>query len=106
MARVAKVICPNREYNGISATVAFVNGVGETENPRLLDWFREKGYRVEAAEKAATPPQIPPGVNPELVGKTVEELKAYAAEKGHDIGNATSVNGILKKIAALEKAAT
>lgn len=33
-----------------------------------------------------------------LDGKTVEELKTYAAENGIDIGNATSASGILKKI--------
>lgn len=34
----------------------------------------------------------------ELEGKTVEELKAYADEHNIDIGNATSENGIIKKI--------
>ena len=33
-----------------------------------------------------------------LDGKTVEELTAIAAERGIDIGSATSVSGILKKI--------
>lgn len=34
----------------------------------------------------------------ELKEMTVEELTAYAKEKGIDIGNSTSVKGILKKI--------
>lgn len=34
----------------------------------------------------------------ELENKSVEELQAYAVEHGIEIGNATSVNGIIKKI--------
>lgn len=38
------------------------------------------------------------GADDELDGKTVEELKAYAEEKGVDLGQASSKEGILKKI--------
>lgn len=41
-------------------------------------------------------------VNPEAT--EIEELKAYAEEKGIDIGNASSVNGIKKKISEAEEA--
>lgn len=44
---MAKVIAPNKEYTGLSAGVAFANGVGETDNPHLLQWFESKGYEVE-----------------------------------------------------------
>lgn len=40
------------------------------------------------------------GTDDELDGKTVEELKAYAEEKGIDLGQASSKEGILKKIRA------
>lgn len=49
---MAKILCPNKEYNGISASVTFVNGVGETNNLRLIEWFKSHGYTVEEdAEK-------------------------------------------------------
>lgn len=35
-------------------------------------------------------------------GMDVDQLKAYAAEQGIDIGNSTAVSGILKKIKAAE----
>jgi len=38
-------------------------------------------------------------------GMDAEQLKAYAAEHGIDIGNSSSVNGILKKITEAEKTA-
>lgn len=48
---MAKVYTPLKDYNGISASVEFVNGVGETDNENLLEWFEEKGYTVERDEK-------------------------------------------------------
>ncbi|EPY06634.1 hypothetical protein PAALTS15_13557 [Paenibacillus alvei TS-15] len=47
---MAKVIAPNQQYNGLSATIMFVNGVGETDDPHLLEWFSSKGYQVELPE--------------------------------------------------------
>lgn len=44
---MAKVIAPNPEYSGISATVKFQNGVGETDDQELIKWFKEHGYKVE-----------------------------------------------------------
>ena len=86
---MAKIYAPNKQYNGISAGVTFVQGVGESSNPHLLDWFKSKGYEVADA------------VNP-LEEMTVDELKAYAAENNIDIGQSTSQKGILKKILEAE----
>lgn len=47
---MAKVYAPNKEYTGISASVIFVNGVGETDSPALLCWFRKHGYDVQEKE--------------------------------------------------------
>lgn len=38
-------------------------------------------------------------------GMDIEQLKIYAGENGIDIGNANSVNGIIKKITEAEKKA-
>jgi hypothetical protein len=42
-----KIYAPVKEANGIYASVRFVDGVGETDNPRLIKWFIEHGYKVE-----------------------------------------------------------
>lgn len=47
---MVKIVCPNSDYTGVSATVQFVNGVGETANPYLIAWFKANGYAVEDAE--------------------------------------------------------
>lgn len=52
---MAKIYAPNKEYTGISAGVPFVTGVGETDDPRLLEWFRTHGYEVEAPEVFTCP---------------------------------------------------
>mgnify|MGYP000119083825 FL=1 len=43
---MAKVYAPVKNYTGTSASVGFVNGVGETSDARLLLWFAEHGYTV------------------------------------------------------------
>ncbi|WP_277293014.1 hypothetical protein [Veillonella montpellierensis] len=48
---MAKVYAPLENYNGISASVEFVDGVAETDNDNLLEWFEERGYIVECDEK-------------------------------------------------------
>ena len=50
-----KVYSPNKEYTGISATVPFCGGVGETDDPHLIDWFKAHGYHVEEPEKSVEP---------------------------------------------------
>ena len=44
---MAKIYAPNKEYTGMSAGVSFCDGVGETDTPRIIDWFKKHGYRVE-----------------------------------------------------------
>lgn len=45
---------PNADYNGVSAGVTFVDGVGETDNPSALAYFRRHGYEVT---KKPSPPK-------------------------------------------------
>lgn len=85
---MAKVYSPNKEYTGISATVFFVRGVGETDNEALLAWFEEKGYTVEREQEQSKP----------LEKKTVPELKEYAKLNNIDLGEVTKKEEILEKI--------
>lgn len=80
---VAKIIAPNKNYNGLSASVMFVNGIGECTDPYLISWFKKKGYRVEEELN--------------LDKMTVLELKEYAEANGIDLG------GLSKKAEILEK---
>lgn len=68
---MAKIYAPNKDYTGVSASVPFANGVGETSNPVLLAWFREHGYTIGAkategkAKGDQDPPKDPPEDHPE-----------------------------------------
>lgn len=86
---MAKINSPNKDYCGVSASVTFINGVGETDNPRLIKWFKDKGYEVEDEAVKAQ--------------EEIEALKAYALEKGIDIGKASTKEGIQKKIDEAER---
>ena len=58
---MAKIIAPNKKYNGETASVIFVDGVGETADTYLLSWFREHGYTVEETEPGTeTEPETEP----------------------------------------------
>lgn len=103
---MAKIYAPNKQYSGISASVGFINGVGESENPTLLNWFKEHGYHVEEPIKVLVEEKKEPVLEKdevELKDMDAEQLKVYAVEHGIDIGNSTSVAGILKKITDAEK---
>lgn len=45
-----KIYAPVKDADGIYASVRFVKGVGETNNPALIEWFRKHGYRVVESE--------------------------------------------------------
>lgn len=44
---MARIYTPVKGYSGVSASVTFTNGVGETSDVRLLEWFQKHGYQVE-----------------------------------------------------------
>ena len=46
-----KIYAPVKDANGVYASVRFVNGVGETDNPSLIKWFETHGYTIEMSEK-------------------------------------------------------
>lgn len=66
---MAIIKSPNKSYTGVSASVAFANGQGKTDNPHLKEWFKNHGYEVEE-EKAN--PSVP------FESMTIDGLKKYA----------------------------
>jgi hypothetical protein len=70
------IYAPVKDANGVWATVRFVNGVGETDNPALVEWFRKHGYRVEDAKDQNAD-----------IGKKVDVLEAPSVENVADKGD-------------------
>lgn len=55
-----KIYAPVRDFNGWRNNVRFVNGVGETDESHLIEWFKLKGYNVETPlEKCDEVPEKP-----------------------------------------------
>ncbi len=105
-----KIYSPNKNYNGVSASVTFVNGQGETDNPHLIKWFKAHGYKVENTKsKNSKTPEKPsktrksqkPGK--EEPGQDFSEmdddmLRAYAEENGIDLEGDSSREEIIEKL--------
>lgn len=47
MANKVKIKSPNPTYNGVSASLQFVKGEAETDDKWLVEWFKNRGYKVE-----------------------------------------------------------
>ena len=45
-----KIFSPVKDYTGVSASVPFCNGAGETGDPHLIEWFKDHGYIVEETD--------------------------------------------------------
>lgn len=104
---MAKIHAPNKNYNGLSASVMFVNGIGECTDPHLISWFKEKGYRVEydAAELNLPIPDLLGEGDLNFEKMTVKELKEYAETNEIELGEATKKADILEKILEWEEEA-
>ena len=76
---MAQIIAPNKDYNGESASVTFVKGVGETSDAYLIEWFKEHGYTVIDDEAAEVQPEVPPEVPP-VAPETAETEEDPAAD--------------------------
>jgi uncharacterized protein involved in outer membrane biogenesis len=84
---MAKIFSPNTSYNGVSATVSFVDGRGETNNPDLIVWFKENGYHVyevDSDNQAESTPDVDwdkqPQIDADQLTDTNPEAKTEATE--------------------------
>jgi hypothetical protein len=96
---MAKIYAPNKEYTGVSASVPFVNGVGESDNPVLLSWFEAHGYEVEKPKTESKQETTPGGDKPldkDKINK--EQLLAIAAAEGVTVPDGSTKADIVKLI--------
>lgn len=77
-----KIYAPVDNVNGIYASVLFVNSVGETDNPALIEWFRNHGYRVEKCDDS-TKNTVEKCDTPDFETMTPDELREWMREHGY-----------------------
>lgn len=80
-----KIYAPNKQANGVYASVMFVDGVGETDNLLLIKWFESHGYTLEKCDEL---PQVPHETcdepkEPDFDAMTPNELRQWAIENGY-----------------------
>ena len=56
-----KIHSPVHGFSGESAGVQFRDGIGETDNPWLIQWFRDHGYEVVGQLAETTADESAPG---------------------------------------------
>ena len=93
---MAEIRTPVEGFTGVSAGVSFTDGVGHTDDVAALAYFRGAGYEVVEDDEPEV--EIPEG-DPSESWK-VDQLKAYAADKGIDLGDATKKADILAVLTA------
>lgn len=110
-----KIYAPVRTANGVYASVRFVDGVGETDNPHLIDWFIKHGYGVEdnliistVNDKVETnDDQIKPSNDSEFVeiNKLADEpdFESMTPNDLRDWARANGLGGLIKNTRNREK---
>lgn len=81
-----KIYAPIENVNGIYASVMFINGVGETDNTHLIEWFKNHGYTVEKSlEKSdeSVEKSLEKSDKPDFTSMTPDELRNWMREHGY-----------------------
>ena len=86
-----KIYAPVKDANGVWASVLFVNGVGETNTPHLIEWFKDHGYRIEEetispttySEEVLTQVVEKVDSEPNFDGMTPNELREWMRDNGY-----------------------
>lgn len=89
-----KIYAPVKDACGTWASVRFVDGVGETDDPSLIEWFRRNGYTLE--ENVITKRQrveraVPDSTNEmpnEVIGEAIGRVTDESADQP-DLDNMT-----------------
>ena len=95
-----KIYAPIKETNGVYASVMFVNGVGETNKPSLIKWFKEHGYRVEAAKTVTEAIDNVLEIADEVPEKALEDMTPLELR---DWAKANGYGSVIKNIRNKEK---
>ena len=90
-----KIYTPVKNATGTWCSVRFVNGVGETDNPHLIEWFKSHGYEVEEEVKIEKTPteildkvlevveEVPQSNEPDFDSMTPNEIRDWAKANGY-----------------------
>ena len=81
-----KIYAPVKDFNGLRNNVRFKNGVGETDNQLLIDWFIAHGYNVEKSLENcdySIEKLLEECDEPDFEAMTPNELREWMRENGY-----------------------
>lgn len=90
-----KIYAPVKDFNGLRCGVRFIDGVGETNNPAIAEWFRAHHYRVEKCDNSVRIVEEkcdeevlnaviePQNTEPDFEAMTPNELRDWMRENGY-----------------------
>lgn len=81
-----KIYAPVKNANGVWCSVRFVNGVGETDNPHLIEWFKHRGYKIEQPKEVVVEEQS-------VLDEVVESIVDFDAMTPNELREWMKANG-------------
>ena len=95
------IYAPNKNATGIWCSTKFVNGVGKTDDPHLIKWFLDHGYKVDDPH-AVVKPQVKE-VPIEPVEQSEPDFEAMTPNELRDWLKANGYGSKIKNIRDKEK---
>lgn len=94
---------PNPQYTGVSASLPFVKGEAKTEDPWLIDWFKNRGYEVveEKEDNPPSNPQTDPPSETDFSKLTKDEIKAKLDELKVEYKSDDNKDVLIEKLKAV-----
>lgn len=77
-----KIYTPVKDFNGFRNNVRFINGVGETDDKWLIQWFVNHGYIIEKCEKVSEN-SLEKCDEPDFDSMTPNQLRDWMRENGY-----------------------
>ena len=80
------IYAPNKNATGTWCSVQFRNGVGESNDPYIIDWFVKHGYKVEAPTtipKVEVVKEVGEVPQPDFESMTPNELRDWLRANGY-----------------------
>lgn len=107
-----KIYAPVKDFCGFRNNVRFVNGIGETDDPKLIKWFETHGYKLEECDENPNLVTEPQNDQVEVVNDEIE-MMGYAEKTPkfedmtpnelRDWAKANGLGGVIKNTRNKEK---
>lgn len=80
-----KIYSPVNNFNGVRCNVRFTKGVGESDDPQVIAWFKNRGYKVDATKVVVQEAEevVSNFDTSEFDGMTPNELRDWMKANGY-----------------------